>query len=235
MSGDPTTAPPAARQVRADARDNHQRLLAAAFAVFQEQGQSASLNEVARRAGVGPGTLYRHFPNLQALLAVLIARDIDALCANGRELLSDPLPADALQSWLRSVTVYATAMKGLVATQLAAHGDGPPGTPIAVLHQRLLGTGAALVERAQVHGGFSQSTDIRDLLRLSNAIAWISVQAPGDPGLIDRMMTMLIESSLARKVVFATTPSTVLPTRAESKGLWARRRHGRDTEGDAQT
>jgi AcrR family transcriptional regulator len=229
MSQEPTV-PSSPRRVRADARDNHDRLLQAARAVFEEQGPTASLNEVARRANVGPGTLYRHFPNMQAILAVLINDDVDELCANGRGLLADPSPSEALQTWLRAVAIEATSMKGLVATQLAAQAAAGADPALAGVYHRLLTTGYALLERAQAQGGFAPSVDIRDLMRMATAIAWASVQTPDDTGLLDRLLTMAIAPSLERTIVFSSAPNTVLPTRGESKGLWGRRRHGRDTD-----
>lgn len=198
----------------------------AAKAVFEEQGPTASLNEVARRANVGPGTLYRHFPNLQAILAVLIHDDIETLCATGRELLSHPTPTEAVQIWLRAFAVEATSMKGLVATQLASR-TAAESAPLSEIYDQLVATGSALVERAQQQGEFAQSTDINDLLKLANAIAWTSVQSPADTALLDRLLTMAIDPSLPRTVVFPAGPTTVLPTR-QSKGLW--RRHNRDPE-----
>src|SRR3954471_17676046 len=107
------------RRMRADARDNRERVLRAARAAFAEDGPHASLNKIAQRAGVGAGTLYRHFPTLQALLVAIIGDDVEALCAKGRGLLTHPSPDEALHTWLRAMAVHATAMRGLVATQLA--------------------------------------------------------------------------------------------------------------------
>ena len=72
--------------MRADARRNRERIVAAAREVFAEQGPGASLNQVAQRAGVGAGTLYRHFPTSQDLFVEIIQDQVAALCAHGREL-----------------------------------------------------------------------------------------------------------------------------------------------------
>jgi AcrR family transcriptional regulator len=208
---------------RADARDNRERLIQAARAVFEEQGAGASLNEVARRAVVGPGTLYRNFPNLQALLAILIRDDIDAVCSSGAALLSDPAPADALQRWLA---------KGLVATQLAAEFGTDSPTDLAECLERLQVTGIALIQRAQFEGGFSRSGDIRDLLRLAMGIAWITTQVPGDEGLLDRLVSLAVEPSQPRTVIFPAGPTTVLPPRPEAKGIFGKRWHGRNPDRD---
>jgi AcrR family transcriptional regulator len=177
-----------ARRMRADARDNRERVLRAARAAFAEDGTRASLNKIAQRAGVGAGTLYRHFPTLDALLVAIIGADVDALCAHGRALLSHPSPGTALDTWLRAVAGHATAMRGLVATRMAA--PAADGT-LAACHDAILATGEALLTRAREAGEVDRQTGIADLLTLVNAIAWASEQAPGDTGLLDRLLAVV--------------------------------------------
>jgi AcrR family transcriptional regulator len=182
--------------MRADARDNRTRLLAAARTTFEDDGPSASLNQIAKRAGVGSGTLYRHFPSLQALLAALVADDVDALCTRGRELLNHPSPEAALRAWLGAVARHATAMRGLVAIQMAAPPSGPgaahQGTAFAGHHDAIRATGAALLERVQA-GGRARDVDPGDLLMLVNAAAWASEQVPDDPGLLERLLALVTD------------------------------------------
>lgn len=174
--------------MRADARENRERLLEAARTVFAEQGTHASLNQIAHLAGVGPGTLYRHFPNLQSLLVAIIAGEVDALCARGRDLLGHPSPDQALGSWLRALAVHATAMRGLVANEMMAAAADPA---VAACHEAIRGTGAALLARAQAAGVATEEIDIVDLLKVINAIAWANQQSPGDDLLLDRLLTLL--------------------------------------------
>ena len=87
------------RPKRADARRNYDSLIEAARAAFTENGAEASLEDIARRAGVGIGTLYRHFPTRQALLEATYLEEVEALCASAAEL-SDLEPWDALVAWL---------------------------------------------------------------------------------------------------------------------------------------
>src|SRR6266699_4143127 len=95
------------RPMRADARRNYGRLLAAALAAFSEQGaDTASLEEIARRAGVGIGTLYRHFPTRQALLEAVYRDQVEALRARADDLLENAPPADALAEWLRAMVRF---------------------------------------------------------------------------------------------------------------------------------
>ena len=100
------------RRPRADARRNSERLLAEADAAFREHGTQASLENIARRAGVAIGTLYAHFPNRLALVSALLRERHDALFGLGRRLLTDP-PAEALAAWVRAVVAHAAAYRGL--------------------------------------------------------------------------------------------------------------------------
>jgi AcrR family transcriptional regulator len=184
-------ADPYPRQMRADARHNRERILQAARTVFAEQGAHASLNKIAQQAQVGAGTLYRHFPTLQDLLVAIIGSDVDALCARGRTLLDHPSPGEALHAWLRAVAVHATAMRGLVAAQMAAlPSDGAPAA-LAACHDAIRSTTASLLARAQQHHSAPADTDPGDLLILVNAIAWASEQAPANQNLIDRLLALI--------------------------------------------
>src|SRR5215216_6625186 len=99
--------------LRADARRNRDRLIAAAREAFAERGAEASLDDIARRAGVGPGTLYRHFPTRLTLIEAVYRDGVEALCAEARDLMSSPSPGEALATWLRSVLSYAGEKRGL--------------------------------------------------------------------------------------------------------------------------
>lgn len=179
------------RPLRADARDNRLRVLQAAKRAFAEQGEHASLNKIAQHAGVGAGTLYRHFPTREALLVAIIADDVDRLCAHGRDLL-DHVPADeALRLWLHAVARHATSLRGLVAAQMAT--DPTPSTDkaLARCHDAIRTTGKALLTRAQRDGTASEEVDIADLLKLVNAIAWAAEQTPTDPALLTRLLALI--------------------------------------------
>jgi AcrR family transcriptional regulator len=179
------------QRMRADARDNRERVLRAARSAFAEHGAQASLNKIAQSAGVGPGTLYRHFPTRQALLVAIISHDVDVLCAAGRDLLTDPSPDEALRRWLHAVAVHAAAMRGLVAAQLAAEPALGTDPALASCHHAISTTGAALLHRAQSQGTARQGTRNSDLLKLASAIAWASGQAPEDADLLDRLLTLV--------------------------------------------
>jgi AcrR family transcriptional regulator len=116
--------------MRADARRNYDRILAAAEDVFSEQGTDASLNEVAKRAGVGPGTLYRHFPDREALLDVLMKDWVDRIQnAADKAVASGLPPRDLLVSWFADLVAHISVHHGGPGRITAALGKS--GTPIA--------------------------------------------------------------------------------------------------------
>ncbi|MEV6342913.1 helix-turn-helix domain-containing protein [Actinoplanes sp. NPDC051851] len=154
--------------MRSDAQQNRDRIIAAARAEFTEHGDGASLNRIAQRAGVGAGTLYRHFPSAQALLVAIITDDVAALHAHGTALLDHPDPAQAIRNWLAAVALHATAMRGLVATELVRGGPA-----LADCHRAVRGVTEALLDRA----GSAARAD--DVLTVVNAVAWASEHTPG--------------------------------------------------------
>lgn len=186
----PDEAPREPKRLRVDAAQNRARVLAAAREVFTERGARASLNEVAKRAGVGPGTLYRHFPTLQTLLVAIISGDVDKLCRRGSELLTHEDPGTGLRIWLRAFAVHASTMQGLLAAELAADFVPGDGNALAACHDAILATADQLLDRSKHHGTTSPDVDVRDLLRLVNAIAWAGQQAPGDTHLVDRLLVI---------------------------------------------
>src|ERR1044072_1250940 len=106
--------------MRADARKNYDQLLAVARAVVTEQGADASLRDVARRAGVGLGTLYRHFPTREALLEALVRTSFDELTQRASELETSATADGSLVSWLREAVAVAYNYSGVVASMVAA-------------------------------------------------------------------------------------------------------------------
>ena len=140
--------PDSKRGPRSDAQRNRERLLAAARELVAEAGNEVALDEVARRAGVGNATLYRHFPTRAELLAALYADELAALCGYGTRLLDASSPVEALFAWLDAFVVHVATKRPLA---LAAT-DGPGGrrTPLFdKWHAMITDTAAALVRRAR--------------------------------------------------------------------------------------
>src|SRR5271154_1341350 len=111
------------RKPRADAVRNRERVLEAAKAVFSAGGADASLEAVAKRAGVGIGTLYRHFPTREELFEAVYRREVEQLGELAEQLKGEAEPVEALRRWLRSVVEFVATKKGMLAAlQLAVHG-----------------------------------------------------------------------------------------------------------------
>src|SRR6266550_8988540 len=113
MTRTPEQAPRPAEKLRADARQNNARLIAAATAAFAERGAEAPLEDIARRAGVGIGTLYRHFPTRLDLQAAVFRSQVSAVCGKGDELLEQAPPGQAFAAWMRNLAGYLVTKRGL--------------------------------------------------------------------------------------------------------------------------
>ncbi|MBT2407987.1 TetR/AcrR family transcriptional regulator [Streptomyces sp. ISL-87] len=182
-------AVPPRRPLRADARRNVEKIVAAAGALVAEHGADASLEEVARRAGVGSATLHRHFPSRQALLEAVFKDRVEALCAKADDLLSDPDPGEALFAWLRAVGAHAVANRGLGASLM--HGNDP--TLGSTCHEMIINAGDALIARARAAGAVRPKIAIVHLLKLVSAISLATEQDPDGPAEADRMLAIAID------------------------------------------
>jgi AcrR family transcriptional regulator len=104
-----------ARRLRADAARNRARVLEVAYETFAAEGLSVPIDEIARRAGVGPGTVYRHFPTKEDLFGAVVESRLRRIIAEGRALLDDPRPGEALYTFLRSMVLeWGATDQGLV-------------------------------------------------------------------------------------------------------------------------
>jgi len=160
--------------MRVDAQKNYDHLLAIARSVLVEEGADASLRDIARRAEVGLGTLYRHFPTRDALFEALLRDSFDALAVQAGALLAAVAPGDALVTWLRATVAMAQALHGVIAPMVAAI-DAPD----SALHASCVAMKAAgtrLLVRAQGAGVARQDVDGADLFALVGALAWIGDQ-----------------------------------------------------------
>ncbi|MFB7493290.1 TetR/AcrR family transcriptional regulator [Streptomyces sp. NPDC056161] len=193
--------------MRADARKNHDHLLAVAGAAITEQGVDVSLRDIARRAGVGLATLLRHFPTREALLDALLRTGFDELTVRADELETSGPPEDALVSWLRECVACAHQYRGVTALMAAAVED-----PESALHASCVAmraAGARLLTRAQAAGTARGDIDGTDLFALVAALAWLSDQ----PSLTPRadhlfgVLTSAILTSAASTGAGGTPPS----------------------------
>jgi AcrR family transcriptional regulator len=183
--------PPLPRPMRADARRNYARLLSAASAVFAEQGAEACLEDVAERAGVGIGTLYRHFPTRRSLAEAVFRDQIEALIAQADDLLASPAPFDALATWLRSVVQYSIRKRGLAEFfQTVMRSEG---SDLTWCRDAMREAGATLLARAKQAGAVRPDADIADLIRLSHAIALTATPASGGGEQTERLLAIMLD------------------------------------------
>jgi AcrR family transcriptional regulator len=178
---------PRERPRRADARRNYDKVIAAARDAFAEGGAATSLEEIARRAGVGIGTLYRHFPNRQALLEAVYVDEVEALCRSASEF--DHLePWDALVGWLHRFVGYM-ATKQALAGELLDYVD----RNAAVFHSSraaLYAAGEPLLERAQQAYVVRADTNLAEVIQMVGGIAKIPASEPGQ---IDHILDIALD------------------------------------------
>ncbi|SDS97077.1 TetR/AcrR family transcriptional regulator [Actinoplanes derwentensis] len=153
--------------MRSDARRNYERILVVASAEVALTGADASLEKIARDAGVGSATLHRHFPTRQALLEAVFHDRVEVLCAQARDLTGTADPGRALIGWLRSVADYGATTRGLAASLLAS------GATVTAdgCEAMLTDAGGTLLRQAQAAGEIRPDIAIIDLLTMVNAVS----------------------------------------------------------------
>ncbi|KAB2341014.1 TetR/AcrR family transcriptional regulator [Actinomadura rudentiformis] len=171
---------------RADARRNRERLVTAARETFAEEGPDASLNEIARRAGVGPGTLYRHFPNRESLLTAVLRDRVVTLCGRADELVESASPDEAFSAWLRAFLRHARTDHGLTGYLMI---EKPPDLGFDC-HQAIRDAAAQVLERAQREGSVRADLTAGDLLQL---ITGIALATAADDAQADRLLAVVLD------------------------------------------
>jgi len=177
----------AQRPKRADARRNYDQLIEAARHAFAELGSSASLEEIARRADVGIGTLYRHFPTRPDLLQAVYVEEVEALAASAVDFADLP-PWDALVAWLRRFVAYALAKRALSDELLATM--GMDSAVFRKCHDAIWRAGEPLLRRAQEAGSVRADTDFTDVVRMVSGISMIK---SAEPEQLDRILLMALD------------------------------------------
>ena len=164
-----------ARPKRADARRNYEKVLNAAREAFAEGGESTALEEIARRAGVGIGTLYRHFPNRQALLEALYVGEVEEMCRSAAELDGGD-PWEALNDWFGRFTAYIGTKRALAAElQNYLEQDAPL---FQNCRTALWEAGEPLLKNAQEAGLVRKDVSIGDVIHLVVGIAKMPASDP---------------------------------------------------------
>src|SRR5581483_1723913 len=155
------------RPKRADALRNYEKLIEAARDAFAQHGAATSLEEIARRAQVGIGTLYRHFPTRQDLLEAVYVEEVERMCRSADDL-GDLPPWDALVAWLHRFVGYVGTKRAL-AEQLTA-ALGAPTAVFAQCRQALFTYGEPLLARAQESGAVRGDVSFGDVLHMVSGI-----------------------------------------------------------------
>ena len=197
------------RKPRADAVRNRERVLEAAKAVFSAGGPEASLEAVARRAGVGIGTLYRHFPTRESLFEAVYRREVEQLGELAEQLKSAKDPVDALRRWLRSNVEFVATKKGMSAALALAVQSG------SELHafsfERLTKAIGSLLDRAVAAGEIRADISPEDLLRALIGMCYMHDQ-PGWQSTALRLLDVFVDGLRVQPKVTAK-PSQGAPVK----------------------
>ena len=175
------------RPKRADARRNYDKLIVAGREAFTESDSAASLEDIARRAGVGIGTLYRHFPTRTDLIEAVYVEEVEALCRSADDL-SDAPPWDALVGWLHRFIGYV-ATKHALADELFAVADRDSEV-FKSCRGAFYAAGEPLLRRAQEAGAVRPDVSIDDVVKMVGGIAKIQGT---DPETVDRILSVALD------------------------------------------
>ena len=192
---------PAQRRPRVDAQRNRERILEVAKEAFARSGAGTSLDDIAKQAGVGAGTLYRHFPTRDALLEAVYRTEVEKLAAAERKLAQDLSPIEALRAWMLLFVDYI-ATKQIIAPALNTLVGGPSKVYEASGAQ-ITGAIRALVERAIESGDIRRDLDPLDLLRALIGVSNVAC-GPDWQQSAKRLVDILITGS--RPVKIKRTP-----------------------------
>jgi AcrR family transcriptional regulator len=204
------------RKPRVDAVRNRERVLKAAKTVFSTGGPEASLEAVARRAGVGIGTLYRHFPTREALFEAVYRREVDQLGELAEQLKNDAAPVDALRRWLRSNVEFVATKKGMsAALAIAVQGS----SELSVYSfDRLTKAVGALLARAVAAGEIRSDIGPEDLLRALVGMCYMHDQ-PGWQKSVLRLLDVFVDGlrvpGKALRQTTVSSPRTVAAAKAK--------------------
>jgi AcrR family transcriptional regulator len=202
---------PASRKPRADAARNRERVLEAAKTVFGAGGADASLEAVARRAGVGIGTLYRHFPTREALFEAVYRREVDELGGLAAQLANEREPVEALRRWLRANIDMVATKKGMSAA-LALVAYKPAELQSYAFGVLTKGAGI-LLDRAVAAGALRADLGPEDLLRALIGMCYLHDQ-PGWQDNVLRLLDVFIEGLRVRAHAGSTTAKSARAPRS---------------------
>jgi len=181
--------------MRADAQRNRDRIIEVARLVFREQGYDASLDEVAKRAGVGPGTLYRHFPQRENLIDAIMQSWVESVDEAAEKALAfEGSPRDLLLTWFEEYVRLISLHKGGPAKITSAMGD--PASPISHKCQVLRSAGDRIVERLRAEDAIRDDVNSLQVARLVGGVATVADQGELDEAAIRPMLEVIADGLL---------------------------------------
>ncbi len=191
------------RRLRADAQRNTDTLLEAALAVFAASGVDAPVREIAGKAGVGVGTVYRHFPQRSDLIAAVFQREVDACADAAPALAAEHEPGEALARWMQRYAAFIATKRGLAA---ALHSGNPAFNSLpAYFDKRLRPALQALLDAAAAAGEVRGDVESDDLLRAVGSLCMQARDEGSDHA--PRMVALLVDGLRYGASVSADTPS----------------------------
>jgi len=175
-------------RMRADARRSRAKLLEAATAAFAEKGADAPLEDIARRAGVGIGTLYRHFPTRLDLQAAVYRSQVETVCAAADEYMTSNTPDQALAGWLRAMVAYLSTKRGL--SRVLVDALGKDSQLMSSCWGAMNDAAERLMTRAQEAGMLRDDIKPIDVLRLVHGVVIATERAPEET---DRLLGLMLD------------------------------------------
>jgi AcrR family transcriptional regulator len=178
-----------ARPLRADARENREKLLTAAVAAFASSGPGVPLETVAQQAGVGIGTLYRHFPTRDALILAAYENEVEHLCEAAGELLRAMPPETALREWMNRFVGYVAAKRGIAEALRSLTSSNALFTRT---HDRMVAALSSLLRAGADAGTIRADVDAADVLRAMSGV-WLVAGEEGWQDQARRLLDLLID------------------------------------------
>jgi AcrR family transcriptional regulator len=166
--------------MRADARRNYEAIVRVAGEAFSEHGTHASLDDIACRAGVGPGTLYRHFPNRDCLLEAALVDSRHQMLALGEQLLDADDADAALDEWMLALARHAGTWDGLADS--IAQSLNNEKSPLGASCGTLVEATGSLLDRAKAQGAVTADASARELFVMAGSLAWAADRAARGSG-----------------------------------------------------
>jgi AcrR family transcriptional regulator len=176
--------------LRADAQRNRDQLLAAAVAAFSGEGADVTLESIARAAGVGIGTLYRHFPSREALVDAAYRSELARLCDSVPDLLSAMGPDKAMRTWMDSFVDYMTTKRGMAEALRAVIASG--GNPFAESRARLVAAISALLRAGSQAGLLRAGLNPDDVLVGISGVSVLAAE-PAQRAQAGRLLDLLMD------------------------------------------